>query len=230
MSEGQAQPIGLRADRHCRFCQRGYENHEYNCTGGCAAAFRTRLIGFCGPAFSGKSLAAERLIRKWRFQRVRFAGPLKAMMRALGLTEDQVDGTGKETSSDLLGGMTPRQAMQLLGTEWGRELIHAEIWISAWQHAVDDLHALRQQDDAPVRLVVCDDVRFANEARAIRARSGIVVKIDRPGAGSASGACHASEQLAFEPDITIQNNGTRADFFARIDRIAEMMREGSFDE
>lgn len=221
---------GLGEGCDCQYCQRGYENHEYNCTGGCAAAFRTRLIGFCGHASSGKSLAADRLVKKWRFQRVRFAGPLKAMMRSLGLTDAQIDGDEKEMPCDLLRGMTPRRAMQLLGTEWGRDMIHPDIWVSAWEHSVDSLLSLCWNDDEPVRLVVCDDVRFPNEAEAIRQQGGIVVRIDRPGAGSASGSGHVSEQLGFEPDFTVLNNSSRADYLTRIDRIAEMMREGSFDE
>lgn len=150
-------------------------------------------------------------------------------MRALGLSEAQVDGSDKEKPCSLLNGMTPRNAMQLLGTEWGRELVHTELWISAWAQAVEDLPPLNWEEP-DIKLVVCDDVRFPNEADAIRARGGIVVRIDRPGAGSSSGADHASEQLDFEPDYTIHNNGSRADFFAHIDRIAEKMREGSFDE
>jgi len=55
-----------------------------------------RTIGFCGPAGAGKSTAAERLMLRWQFQRVRFAGPLKAMMLALGLDPAQVDGDRKE--------------------------------------------------------------------------------------------------------------------------------------
>lgn len=217
---------GLRAGRDCPHCQHGFENNEYNCTGGCAAAFRTCLVGFCGPASSGKSLAADRLVRRWRFQRVSFAGPLKAMMLALGLTEPQVNGAEKETPCDLLGGMTPRRAMQLLGTEWGRDLIHPDLWLSAWCHAVDHLPALRWQDGEAVRLVVCDDVRFPNEASTIRARGGIVVRVQRPDAASASGAEHVSEQPAFEPDFTIRNDCPRTEYLARIDRLAEMMRDG----
>ena len=88
-----------------------------------ARMMRPRLIGFCGAAGAGKTHAATLLARDWGYSRVRFAGPLKAMLHALGLTEADTDGAAKDQPADLLGGRTPRHAMQTLGTEWGRALI-----------------------------------------------------------------------------------------------------------
>lgn len=151
------------------------------------------LIGFCGPAGAGKSTAAAYLVEHHGFVRVRFAGPLKAMMRALGCSEREVDGDLKETPCILLGGRTPRQAMQWLGTEWGRQMIAPDLWQRAWA-AEADRHPL----------VVCDDVRFPNEEAAIRARGGIIVRIECPWAASpASG--HASEQQPIKADAVIRN-------------------------
>lgn len=222
---------GLIIDKDCPHCHHGCKNHEYNCTGGCAAAFRIRTIGFCGPAGAGKSTAAERLVQRWRFNRVRFAGPLKAMMLALGLEPDQVDGDRKEEPSPLLCGRTPRQAMQWLGTEWGRELIGQGFWIAAWQAAVERAPGFygpgpRFKGETGLdRLIVADDVRFANEARAIRDRGGIVVRIERPGAGSASGHAHASERMDFVPDRIIRNTGDMVAFRKAIDDLAASLRD-----
>lgn len=218
-------PVGLVEGRACGHCAKSYENHEWSCTGGCAAAFRVRTIGFCGPAGAGKSTAAEHLMRHWRFQRVRFAGPLKAMMLALGLDPAQVDGDRKEEPSPLLCGRTPRQAMQWLGTEWGRNLIGPEFWISAWQAAVERSPPGQPWTEGP-KLIVADDVRFANEAKAIRDRGGIVVRIERPGAGSASGHAHASERMDFVPDRIIRNTENRAAFRRAVDELASSLFEG----
>jgi hypothetical protein len=219
-------PVGLVEGRACVHCAKGIENNEWNCTGGCAAAFRIRTIGFCGPAGAGKSTAAEHLMRHWRFQRVRFAGPLKAMMLALGLDPAQVDGDRKEEPSPLLCGRTPRQAMQWLGTEWGRNLIGEGFWIAAWQAAVERMPPTFTYHGgfAPIRLIVADDVRFANEAKAIRDRGGIVVRIERPGAGSASGHAHASERMDFVPDRIIRNTGDRMAFAGMINAFVATLR------
>lgn len=152
------------------------------------------IIGFCGPAGSGKSTAAAHLVAHHGFTRVRFAGPLKAMMRALGCTEDEVDGALKEAPCALLGGRTPRQAMQWLGTEWGREMIAPDLWLRAWA-AEADRHPL----------VVCDDVRFPNEEAAIRERGGLIVRIQCPWAGSAY-AGHASESYPVRADMAVRND------------------------
>jgi hypothetical protein len=60
------------------------------------------LIAFTGLAGSGKSTAADHLVQAHQFTRLRFAGPIKAMCRALGLTDEQVDGGQKEVPCQLL--------------------------------------------------------------------------------------------------------------------------------
>ncbi|MDI9847397.1 deoxynucleotide monophosphate kinase [Rhodoblastus sp. 17X3] len=172
---------------------------------------RPRLIGFCGPAGAGKTFAANHLASHYGYSRVRFAGPLKAMLRALGLTEAEVDGELKEQACALLGGRTPRHAMQALGTEWGRQLISSELWINAWAHA--SAHYLLQ--GLPV---VVDDVRFANEAAAIWRRKGVLIRIDRAAApASAACAAHASENQALHYDARIVNSGDPDEFRAALD-------------
>lgn len=220
-------PVGLVEGRSCGHCFKRIENNEYVCTGECMAGFKVRTIGFCGPAGAGKSTAAEHLVKRWRFDRVRFAGPFKAMMLALGLSVDQVDGALKEEPSPLLCGRTPRQVMQWLGTEWGRNLIGDGFWIAAWQAAVERVpprFTYRGGFD-PIRLIVADDVRFANEAKAIRQRGGLVVRIERPGAASASGGQHVSEQPDFVPDRIIRNTGDIDRFRAEIDALALSLRD-----
>lgn len=153
------------------------------------------IIAFTGLAGSGKSTAAAHLVNRRGFTRVRFAGPLKAMMAALGCTPEEIDGSKKELPCDLLGGKTPRHAMQTIGTEWGRDLISPDLWIRAWQAALAKVPA-----DVPV---VVDDCRFPNEADAVIAAGGLVVRIERPGAGTAS--VHASEGYQLRAARTLHN-------------------------
>ena len=155
---------------------------------------KRRIIGFSGLAGSGKSTAAEFLQKELGFERVRFAGPLKAMLYALGLTAEEIDGSLKEEPCALLGGKTPRWAMQSIGTEWGRQLIDPNLWIHAWDRAVDALPA-----HVPV---VADDVRFVNEVSAVHARGGLVVRVERDGLSRGD---HVSETLDLPFDCVIRN-------------------------
>ncbi len=170
------------------------------------AAPRT-IIAFTGLAGSGKSTAAAHLVEHRGFRRIRFAGPLKAMMAALGLTQNQIEGTEKEVPCDLLGGKTPRYAMQTIGTEWGRDLIVSDLWIRAWQSALANV-------PAGVSVVV-DDCRFPNEAEAVKAAGGVVIRVERPGSGTAS--VHSSEQHELPAAATIFNTGSPSDLFNTID-------------
>jgi hypothetical protein len=167
-----------------------------------------RVVALTGAAGSGKSTAADYLVGTgWK--RVKFAGPLKDMMRALyrgaGRADDQIErrieGDLKEQPDPLLGAMnTPRWAMQTLGTQWGRDLITPDLWtgIAACR--------IRAHLDAGDRVVV-DDCRFENEAAAIRALGGRVVRL--VGRGGIPGD-HASER-GVEPDMTCENAGTIAE-------------------
>jgi hypothetical protein len=165
------------------------------------------IIAFTGLAGSGKSTAAKHLTDHRGFVRIRFAGPLKAMMAALGCTPDEIDGSRKETPCELLGGKTPRHAMQTLGTEWGRDLIAPDLWIRAFNAALAKVPA-----GVPV---VVDDCRFPNEADAILANSGILVRIERPGAGTAS--VHSSEAHQLPAVRTLHNTMSERNLREQVD-------------
>jgi hypothetical protein len=174
---------------------------------------RFKLIAFAGPAGAGKSTAADALV-EIGFKRVKFAAILKDMLRALyrgtGLDEleieRRIEGDLKEQRDPLLGGRSPRHAMITLGTEWGRDLIHPELWVRTWQARV----RLELERGNPV---VCDDLRFPNECAAVRELGGRVVKIEGRSLGIAA---HPSEAQAFEANFTIRNHGTELEFKGRV--------------
>jgi hypothetical protein len=185
------------------------------------------LIGLAGSAGAGKSTAARHLREDHEFERLRFAGPLKAMIRALleaqgvGLATAirMTDGDLKEVPTKYLGGRTPRYAMQTLGTEWGRDLIAADFWLSAAREMIakERLESLARHDSEA--RIVFDDVRFANEAEFIRALGGRVIRITRADAQPSVGAAHASEGQTFAADIKISNDGSIEDLTAAIDAV-----------
>lgn len=158
-----------------------------------------KVVALCGLAQSGKSTCADYLERMG-YRRIKFASPLKDMLRALGLDEEHLEGELKEKPCDLLLGHTPRHAMQTLGTEWGRALIGQDLWRNIWSHRV--MTALAQGIN-----VVVDDLRHLNELEEVRNFPSVSIKVVRPGVGSAG--THSSEQYHLDTDFVIFNHGTK---------------------
>ena len=126
--------------------------------------------------------------------------------RAFGLseieTERRVEGGLKDDPCPYLLGQTPRVAMQTLGTEWGRDCIHNDIWTQvAMSQAERSI-----EDGTPV---VITDARFPNEFEAVEAVFPLAafVYIERPGIQPMT---HVSEQYVQgrEYDIRITNEDT----------------------
>ena len=157
------------------------------------------LVGISGRSGAGKSTAADVLVGSG-WVRVKFADPLKRMLRAIGLDDRHIEGDLKEKPCDLLAGQTPRHAMQTLGTEWGRQCIAPDLWTSLCRREI--LLCLSQG-----KSVVVDDVRFENEAEVIRALGGSVLRLNH-GNNGADG--HASE-AGVVADMAYSNTGTRAE-------------------
>lgn len=149
-----------------------------------------RLIGIAGPARAGKDTLAsyllEHLTDDW--SRSSFADPIKKMLEVIGVDcSDEAKAVIDERFC-----YTPRHMMQILGTEWGREMIHGNIWVEAFAR----MNAGKQ--------VVVPDVRFENEADLVRA-NGILIHL--VGRGGIEGDHVSENKLPFkEGDIVIDNS------------------------
>lgn len=130
------------------------------------------VVAFIGPAGCGKSTCATLLEEHHGYTRLKFAHPIKQMLRSLGLEDRHLEGVDKESPTDLLSGVSPRRAMQLLGHEWGRILIHPDLWVRAWMK--DAVWKIQNGH----RLVI-DDLRYENELDAILRLGGVTIRIVR---------------------------------------------------
>jgi len=129
------------------------------------------LIGLVGPMGVGKTTLADAVVHYMpRFRRVMFAYTLRAMLQAIGLTWEDVT-TYKDQPHGYLSGRTPREALQTFG-EAGRTGIDHDIWVNATMRDVQE-HLTRGDN------VIIDDVRYRNEADAIRRMGGVVVRLHR---------------------------------------------------
>jgi hypothetical protein len=146
------------------------------------------IIGLCGAAGAGKNTVAARLCLEHRFVPLAFADPLYDAVSAItGLTVEQLqDRSRKENALGWIS-CSPRRLLQTLGTDWGRNMIHPEIWVMA---------TMQKIEASPEFNFCLTDVRFPNEAAAIKARGGVVWRVVRPGFGVLDGetASHESER------------------------------------
>lgn len=169
----------------------------------------TRLIGLAGKARSGKDTLGHLMAEELDFAVLSFAEPIRIFIASLlDISVAEMEPI-KEVPQDILGGKTPRQAMQTLGTEWGRNTIHFDMWVKACMRKAQRL--LGQGVS-----VVVTDVRFNNEAQGVIDYGGEVIEITRPGnAGTQSGGEHVSEKGVDTRLLTasLDNTGTPYDLY-----------------
>jgi hypothetical protein len=171
------------------------------------------ILALHGRARSGKDTVGRYLEERHGFTCISFADPIRAAMRAAFELTDWHFDAGKEIPLDGLG-KSPRQLMQLFGTEFGRNLIHPDCWLIVSEHRCYGVENL-----------VVTDCRFPNEAEWARARGGFVLEIVRPNAPAV--AAHSSEDgLPKElVDVTVRNTGSFNYLYNQIDWALEMLGE-----
>jgi hypothetical protein len=143
------------------------------------------LIALYSPAPQcGKSTIADHLVTEHGFTRLSFAEPLKAMAGTLlgffGYSPQDafhMTHAAKEAPlPEIDRRITSRQLQRTLGTEWGRDCIHTDIWLRCWASRY-----LRLCTQAAGTRVVVDDMRFLNEALLMQRFDALLWKVERPG-------------------------------------------------
>lgn len=167
------------------------------------------IIGLSGYAKSGKDTVAQiiqeltheapegypkELFYKWEIKK--FSGKLKEIASILtGFPAHQFEDQDFKSSilgeewwknyGDFYHQTTVRDFLQILGTDAIRNGLHSNAWVNALMadyKPIDrpDLSGFfTPTEEYPSWIVT--DVRFPNEAEAIKDRGGIIIRIDRPG-------------------------------------------------
>ena len=183
------------------------------------------IIGLCGFASSGKDAAADYLVKHHGYTRFAFADALKRVaydcnpwvpvgvgqLKELGMTAGTV--APLRSLIDNLGDDAKKiPGVRQFYQDWGvavREHVGADAWVDAVLHQV---HC-----HSPA---VIADCRFPNEADAISAKGGYIIRVVRPGVVAVNG--HVSERALDDWDDidgTIYNDGTLDDLGGRVESV-----------
>lgn len=122
--------------------------------------------------------------------------------------------------------MTVRELLQKLATEACRNVIHEDIWVNALFTDYRTDNQVAYSGDTAFCNWIISDTRFSNEAKTIKDRGGIVVRINRAHSEGyipkPNPQAHSSEtsldNWAF--DYTIDNSGSLEDL---LERVREML-------
>ena len=177
-----------------------------------------KIIGVAGPARSGKDTVGDYLVEECNFVRLAFASPMKHMISTL--LNASVDWIEHEDNKEYpVPGLnhSPRELLQTLGTEWGRNTLEKDFWVNIVWRQVD---ALIVSDHCPG--IVITDVRFENEADRIRQSGGIIAHISRRDAPQI--AEHVSEAGVHMKgcDCKLYNDDTIPDLYRAVDAMRKM--------
>lgn len=168
-------------------------------------------IAFIGKARSGKDTAGAWLVAERGYKRLAFADPLKDMLLRMDPLIPWMIGSGAYRLSHLISetgweeakDSYPEVRRLLQATGEAVRALDRRFWVDLMQRSVSEAPR-----DTPL---VVTDVRYRNEAIALRVLGFTLVRLTRPEAGAdGSASAHASETEldSFRADHTIDNGGT----------------------
>lgn len=180
-----------------------------------------RVIALCGRRRAGKDTIASILYELHGYENVKISQDLKDAAKILfGFTNDQIE-SGLKDQIDERWGISPRQALQFIGTE-------------VMQYSINDLlpsigrkfwiKGCIQKHIAPCeeKLVVLSDLRFVHEYEELKNTflgDFMVIRIERERHDvNALLDEHVSEKeyLNIPFDAMITNNGTKAELLTKV--------------
>lgn len=182
---------------------------------------RVTVIGLSGWARSGKDTVADYLVKNHGYTKVSFATPMREALYRLNpkITINELQSTPLQVGVDVydwegLKERSPdvRGLMQRMGTEVGREMFGEDFWVN---------YALNSIPDGSKAVIA--DVRYPNEAEAIKKLNGEVVRINRDGVQAANSHPSETAMNDYEFDIVIKNAG---DLLA-LHMVVDVMIEGN---
>lgn len=198
---------------------------------------KNMIIGIHAKKQSGKTTVANYLFREHEFDKLSFAEPLYTMFQSMcDAYDDYIVFSNEKSTYDWMKenkevvhpelGFSLRKALQTLGTEWGRNMMDADLWTKILRRRLEIRHQELSVLNITYRIVI-DDVRFENEYEVLKEfgeSKGIPTKLvvltrdteiaKKDGHASESGL--SESYLKKHNAITIRNKSTLEDLFTSV--------------
>ena len=157
---------------------------------------------YANPDISYEDFANKRYKNFADIQIVHFADALKETAQVLFRLGEWETNTqeGKKTTINWIG-KTVRELLQGIG-QGLRDAIDSDLWVKI----------LFANTEGWSNYIIAD-VRYPNEIKAIKERNGILLRIDRKGAGAGNHSSETALDDYKEWDVHIENNSSIEDLF-----------------
>lgn len=151
-----------------------------------------KVVAICGKARCGKDTIAN-IFESHGYVHLKIAGQLKEVTKLLfGFTHAQVESDNKDVL-DTYWGITPRKALQFVGTEMMQYKIQEllphigrNFWIT---------NLIKQMDtEYKDKNIIISDMRFLHEYEELSKCNLYVIKVDRPNQTTITDSMHVSEK------------------------------------
>jgi len=170
------------------------------------------VLGVAGPPGAGKDTLSDLLVEHFGFTKIAFADPMREITAAINPVVGFLEGT--ETSGAKVVRYNDvvewhgyneakriypevRRFLQRLGTEAGREgPFGPDVWVN-----------IGLERASAFERVVFSDLRFRNEAEAIKKLGGATIRVDRPGYSHQQDHKSESSLLDWNHDLYVKNDG-----------------------
>ena len=175
------------------------------------------LIGFTGYAQTGKDTCSDYLVERYGFEKHAFADKLREIVEHINpyvfrypnanmRYSQAVRGLGYELAKKNFPEI--RRLLKVVGIEFRKQL-GDDIWVNFLFESIESFE----------NKIVISDVRFLNEAAAIKAHGGIVVRVHKPGIGPHSDHISETELDQIETDVIIHNDGTIGELYLKLNHL-----------
>lgn len=185
---------------------------------------RIIIVGVSGFARSGKDTVCDYAVDHFGYRKVGFSDPIREIAKTIFGFEDEDFVNERKEEINPVWNLSPRFALQKIGTEGSRNVFQDDIWIRCIERKIAKL--VEKEDQ---RKFIIRDLRYENEADFVRSQEGhfgLVLHVLRPSQERIRLSEHPTErgiEIQSAHDIVLENTGTIEDMHKQVGHLLAMI-------